>query len=108
MFSGVLCLYPSIFHHLEEQGALDPLNELDILAFHIIFLPRTNQHIGIWKEGLNSYLMRRAGSLSPLQQYVNGMLRLRGSGLEVVREIFCHLDEASANSDSSMGTLRGP
>ena len=97
MFSGVLCLYLSIFHHLEEQGSLDPQNELDILALHIIFLPRINQHIGIWKEGLNSHRMRRAGSLSPLQQYVNRMLRLRGSGLEVVREIFCHLDEASGN-----------
>lgn len=97
MFSGVLCLYQSIFHHFEEQGVLDPLNELDILALHIVFLPRINQHIGIWKEGLNSHRMRRAGILSPLQQYVSGMLRLRGSGLEVVREIFCHLDEASAN-----------
>lgn len=41
--------------------------------------------------------MRTAGSLSPLQQYVNGMLRLRGSGLEVAQKIFCHLDEASSN-----------
>ena len=84
MFSGVLYLYQSIFQHLEEQGALDPLNELDILLRHIIFLPRINQHIGMWKEGLNSHRMRRAGNLSPLQQYVNGMLRMCGSGLEVV------------------------
>ena len=84
MFSGVLCLYQSIFQHLEEQGALDPLNELDILLRHIIFLPRINQHIGMWKEGLNSHRMRRAGNLSPLQQYVSGMLRMCGSGLEVV------------------------
>lgn len=39
--------------------------------------------------------MRTAGSLSPLQQYVSGMLGLRRSGLEVAKEMFCNLDKAS-------------
>ena len=95
VFSGVLCLYQSIFYHLEEQGVLDPLNELDVLALHTVFLPRINRHIEIWKEGWNNHKMRTAGSLSPLQQYVSGMLGLRSSGLEVAKEMFCNLDKAS-------------
>ncbi|KAM7428126.1 hypothetical protein ABFA07_020846 [Porites harrisoni] len=42
--------------------------------------------------------MRTAGSLSPLQQFVSGMLQLRGSGLEVAKEMFCQLDEEEVSS----------
>ena len=95
VFSGVLCLYQTLFYHLEEQGVLDPLNEVDLLALHTVFLPRVNRHLDIWKGGWNNHSMRTAGSLSPLQQFISGMLQLSGSGLEVAKEMFCQLDEAS-------------
>ena len=87
VFSGVLCLYYSLFYHLEDQGVLDPLNELDMLALHIVFLPRVNRHIQIWKEGWNNHHMRTAGGLSPIQQFVSGMLNIRGSDLLVSQEM---------------------
>ncbi|XP_068724965.1 uncharacterized protein [Montipora capricornis] len=95
VYSGVLCLYQTLFYHLEEHGVLDPLNEVDLLALHTVFLPRINRHLDIWQGGWNNHSMRTARSLSPLQQFVSGMLQLRGSCLEVAREMFCQLDEKS-------------
>ncbi|CAH3191967.1 unnamed protein product [Porites evermanni] len=63
-----------------------------------LFLPRVNRHLDIWKGGWNNHSMRTAGSLSPLQQFVSGMLQLRGSGLEVAKEMFCQVDEAKVSS----------
>ena len=57
VFSGVLCLYQTLFYHLEEQGVLDPLNEVDLLALHTVFLPCVNRHLDVWKGGWNNTII---------------------------------------------------
>ena len=51
VFCGVLCLYQTLFYYLEVQGVVDPLNEIDLLALHTVFLPCVNRHLDIWKGG---------------------------------------------------------
>ena len=72
---------------------LDPLNNIDLFALHMVFIPRINRHIDIWKEGWNH--MRTASCLSPLQQFVEGMLILRGSDSIVAAEMFENLNQVS-------------
>lgn len=87
VWDGVLGLYYSLFYHLEDEGVLDPLNELDMHALHMVFLPRVNRHIEIWKEEWDNHHVRTARGLSPMQQFVSGLLNIRGSDLLVSQEM---------------------
>ena len=46
--------------------------------------------------------MRTARSLSPLQQFVSGMLQLRGSAFKVTKEMFCQIVEESTCMEQIM------
>lgn len=95
VYTGVLSLYYSLFTHLEDCGVLDPLSTIDLFALHMIFIPRINRHIKVWSEGWNHHRMRTAGSLSPLQQFTEGLLRIRGSESIIASETFENLNEVS-------------
>ena len=56
VYTSVLSLYHSLFHHLEDCGVLDPLKSVDLFALHFVFIPRINRHIDIWTEGWNAYM----------------------------------------------------
>jgi hypothetical protein len=93
VYTGVLSLYHSLFNHLEERGVLDPLSNIDLFSLHTIFLPRINRHIDVWSEGWNQHRMRTAASLSPLQQFTEGLLRIRGSDSIIASETFENLNQ---------------
>ena len=50
VYSGVLLLCHSLFTHLEDNVILDPLNNIDLFALHMVFIPRINRHIDIYTE----------------------------------------------------------
>ena len=93
VYTSVLSLYHSLFHHLEDCGVLDPLNSVDIFALHFVFIPRINRHIDIWTEAWNHHGMRTCGSLSPLQQFTEGLLSIRGTGTIIASELFESLSQ---------------
>ncbi len=95
VYSGVLSLYHSLFTHLEDCSVLDPLNTIDLFSLHMIFIPRINRHIEVWSEGWNHHRMRTAASLSPLQQFTEGLLRIRGSESIIASETFKNLNQVS-------------
>ena len=45
VYRCVCCHYYELFYTLEEEQALNPLNETDIYCLHYIFLPRINKHL---------------------------------------------------------------
>ena len=89
----MLSLYHSLFCHLEDCGVLDPLNSVDLFAWHFVFIPRINRHIDIWAEGWNHHGMRTCGSLSPLQQFTEGLLSIRGTDTIIASELFESLSQ---------------
>lgn len=95
VYTSVLSLYYSLFYHLEDCGVLDPLNNVDLFALHMVFIPRINRHIDIWMEGWNHHGMRTSGSLSPLQQFTEGLLRIRGTNTIIASELFESLTQVS-------------
>lgn len=74
-------IYYRLFYYLEDQGLLNPINEIHIYALHYIFLPRINRTLEGFVEGWNNHSIRTAGNKSPNQLFVEGALRLRNSGL---------------------------
>ena len=88
VFSGCLKIYHSLFHHLEETGVLDPTSESDLFALHFVFKPRINQHLQIWTRGWNCHPVRTMGNLTPMQAFIQGLFRIRGSQSRVSDEFW--------------------
>lgn len=79
VYIGVASLYHELFHHLEQCGELNPMNDLEMYCLHFIFVPRINEHLKKWQEGWNRHHIRTAGNRTPLQLYIMGLLRSNGS-----------------------------
>ena len=81
MYRSVTIVYYRLFYHLEEQGLLDPLNEMHIFALHYIYIPRINHSLKCFQDGWNHHGIRTVRHLSPMQLYHQGIFRLQLSGL---------------------------
>ena len=74
VFEGVLYIYYHLFYHLEDSGFLDLTNQSNLFALHFVYLPRINRHVNIWKGGYVRHRIHTAGSRSPMQLYILGLL----------------------------------
>ena len=80
IYVGVLSFFAKTFHELEESGQLDPLVELDIFAFHYVYVPRISTALKEFQEQWNHHGLRTENGLSPLQLYTEGLIRNINSG----------------------------
>ena len=76
----VASLYHHLFYFLKQQGLLDPLNEIHLFALHYVYLPRINWALDIFCGGR----IGTAQHHSPYQLFVEGIIRLHASGLDVL------------------------
>lgn len=81
LFDGVIYVYHHLFYHLEEVSVIDPSNEDHLFALHYVYVPRINGHLESWKSGYIHHSIRTAGSRTPMQLYILGLLEMRGSDL---------------------------
>lgn len=88
VFDGVLYIYYHLFYHLEDCGILNPTNQDHLFALHFVFVHRINRHLNMWKAGHVCHRIRTAGSRSPMQLYILGFLRVRGTDLVTAREMY--------------------
>ena len=80
MYRSVTIVYYRLFYYLEEQGLLNPLNDMHLFALHYIYIPRINHSLQCFQDGWNHHGIRTARHLSPKQLYLQGILRLHSSG----------------------------
>ncbi|XP_063432010.1 uncharacterized protein LOC134714582 [Mytilus trossulus] len=50
VYEGVLSYFYNLFYHLEDQGILDPLNELHLVGLHYINMDEINRRLDIWTQ----------------------------------------------------------
>ena len=81
MHECVTKLYYRLFYFLEEQGLLNPDDDVHLFALHYVYIPRINQALLCFKDGWNNHGIRTEHNQSPNQLFVAGALRLRQSGL---------------------------
>ena len=43
VYDGVLCHFAEIFHGMERDGLLDPLNDIHLYALHFVYISRTSR-----------------------------------------------------------------
>lgn len=71
VFRCVGKLFYDVFYTLEDEGVLDPLNEIDIFCLHTIFVPRINKCLHDFAECWNHHRMSSAQNFTPFQMFVS-------------------------------------
>ena len=93
MHRCVTTLYYRLFYFMEQQGILDPLNEVQLFALQYVYLPRINRALKTFEEGWNDHGIRTAQHHSPRQLFVQGCMQLQHSGLTAM-DIFEQVDDS--------------
>ena len=70
LFRGCLCIYYTLFLHLEEIGLLDPLDPLDTFSLHYVYKSMINESIQEFLLAWSVHKIRTAGNRSPLELFL--------------------------------------
>ncbi len=73
LFSVCTYIFHNLFYHMENEGVLDPSNEVHLAALHYVFLPIINRHL-LFSEGHNRAPISSEQNQSPEKLWVGGML----------------------------------
>lgn len=71
VYEGVLCFYYDLFHFMEDENILDPLNERHLAALHYVFLEKINEKLEIWMNAWARHRVRTVRN-SPLKLFTAG------------------------------------
>lgn len=74
VFSSCTAHLYHMFHLLEDEGILDPVDELDLFSLHFVFLPRINQQLESFKRAYCRHKLRTERNHTPLQLWIRGLL----------------------------------
>jgi hypothetical protein len=80
-----------LFYRLEDEGLLDPLDDIDLLSLHFVFLPRLNQQLESFQAAYCRHRLRTEHNLTPLQLWTKGIVITEDltalTGLEELSEV---------------------
>jgi len=79
--------FKSLFHYMEDQNMLDPLNELHLFCLHLVFLPCINLALKEFMLQYNEHPMRTAHNFSPGQQFCLGVHVLQNTGRIEIQDV---------------------
>ena len=74
VYEGVLSMYYQLFYFLEDEGMLDPFNNLHITILHYVYLPKINEKLELWRNAWSRHHMRTVRS-SPIRLWVSGQVQ---------------------------------
>lgn len=74
VYEGVLSMYYQLFYFMEDQGLLDPFNNLHIAALHYVYLQKINEKLEAWRNAWSRHRIRTVKS-SPIRLWVSGQLQ---------------------------------
>jgi len=103
MHRCVTQLHYRLFYYLEDQGLLNPMNEIHVhlYALHYVYLPRINRSLTQFRKGWNSDGIRTEHCWSPQQIFTGGALQLQLSGM-VALDFFETVDESYGIEEESL------
>ena len=71
VYTGVLSFYYTLFFFMEDEGELDPLNEIHIAALQFTYSPKINEKLQIWSAAWAGHRIRTIRS-SPRTLWFSG------------------------------------
>ena len=69
---------------MEEEGILDPANELQLLILHLVFIPRIQNHLDRFAEALKNRPLRTEHNRTPMQLWLSGLINRNKDGDQVI------------------------
>ena len=97
VFTCVLSFYYRMFYFMEDEGVLDPLNDMHIAGLHHVFLAKINDKLKLWVDTWSDHRMRTTGC-SPLQLWISSQMH---------NPVGVSLDENQLNVYGTEGILGG-
>jgi transposase InsO family protein len=73
VFIGVLSFFYNLFYHFEDEGILDPSNNLHLSALHYVYLPIIREKLEKWRQAWNTHRIRTVNS-TPIRLWVSGQM----------------------------------
>ena len=70
---------------MEDQGLLDPLNDLDLFALHYVYFNKINNNLQMWRSAWNNHKVRTIKS-SPSSLFTAGLINTpisQGHSIEI-------------------------
>ena len=88
VFRCVGKLFYELFFRLEDEAALDPLNETDVFCLHYVFLPSINKCLKDFNECWNNHNISSENNYTPYQLFLVGrMLNVDSSSMQNVNHV---------------------
>ena len=96
------CLAPVYytFYGMEDEGLLDPMDEVDLFCLHFVFLPRINQQLQLFIGAYCRHKLRSEHNHTPMQLWTMGIMATTDRtalsefyGLDEVDEVSCQTKE---------------
>ena len=69
---------------MEDEGLLDPLNEIHLTALHYVYLSKINDKLHVWNRAWSHHRIRTTRR-SPVQMWVSGQVT-NPTGIELTAE----------------------
>ena len=75
VFRCVISLFYDSFRALEEEGKLDPLNEIDLFCLHFTYIPLINHALEEFTSSWNNHKISTENNLTPNQLFIQGYMQ---------------------------------
>lgn len=63
-----------MFYSMEDEGLLDPVDEVDLFVLHLVFIPRISRQLETFKAAYCRHKLRTEHNRTPLQLWTRGVL----------------------------------
>ena len=77
LFTGCISYFYYLFYSFETEGILNPDNNLDIYALHVVFLPIIQHQLALFQSGWANHRMRTEHNRSLMCLWIEGMRQLQ-------------------------------
>jgi len=74
MWQGCTNTYYRLFQQMELDGILDVNSEVDVLALHLVFLPRIQGSLDRFVHAISHRPLRTEQSKTPMQLWITGQV----------------------------------
>ena len=75
LFQGCTGMYYSLFYSMEDEGLLDPSDDMHLFCLHYVFLPRINRSLEVYSNAYSHHRLRTEGNHTPMQLWIRGQLQ---------------------------------
>lgn len=74
IFSSCTGYLYHLFYTMENEGLLDPIDEVDLFALHFVFIPRINRQLESFKAAYCRHKLRTEHNSTPIQLWTRGVM----------------------------------